>query len=56
MGYKILGYVVWNGSKWYLRKKLSGGGGNKRAAAMLGVAGLTAVGLVAAGAAKRSAS
>ncbi|HME05329.1 MAG TPA: hypothetical protein VKG38_20060 [Solirubrobacteraceae bacterium] len=22
-GYKILGYVVWRGGKWYLRRRLS---------------------------------
>ena len=21
MGYKLLGWVVWNGAKWYLRRK-----------------------------------
>jgi len=22
MGYKVLGYVVWQGGKWYVRRKL----------------------------------
>jgi len=24
MGYRILGYVVWQGGKWYVRRRLSG--------------------------------
>ncbi|HTZ64859.1 MAG TPA: hypothetical protein VMB51_12215 [Solirubrobacteraceae bacterium] len=24
MGYKVLGYVVWQGGKWYARRKLPG--------------------------------
>jgi hypothetical protein len=24
MGYKVLGFAVWQGSKWYLRRRLSG--------------------------------
>jgi hypothetical protein len=24
MGYKVLGFVVWQGSKWYLRRRMSG--------------------------------
>jgi hypothetical protein len=24
MGYKVLGFVVWQGGKWYARRKLSG--------------------------------
>jgi hypothetical protein len=24
MGYKVLGYVVWQGGKWYVRRKLPG--------------------------------
>jgi len=24
MGYRILGFVVWQGSKWYLRQRLRG--------------------------------
>ena len=41
MGYKILGYAVWNGAKWYLRRRY--GGGPKKAAA----AGIVGVGIVA---------
>lgn len=24
MGYKILGFAVWQGGKWYLRRRMSG--------------------------------
>ena len=24
MGYKLLGFVVWQGSKWYVRRRMSG--------------------------------
>ena len=24
MGYKVLGYVVWQGGKWYLRRRYGG--------------------------------
>jgi hypothetical protein len=44
MGYKILGYAVWNGAKWYLKRRY---GGNKRLAAA-GVVGLAVVGLAVA--------
>jgi hypothetical protein len=46
MGYKLLGFVVWQGGKWWARRKLSG------APAKLAVAGLGAAvvaGVVAAG-------
>jgi hypothetical protein len=36
MGYKALGFVVWQGGKWYARRKLSG------TSAKLAVAGLGA--------------
>jgi hypothetical protein len=42
-GYKLLGYLVWNGGKWYLRRKLP----SARAVA-LSAAGL--LGLLAGGA------
>jgi hypothetical protein len=29
MGYKILGMVVWNGAKWYFRRKVDAGSGQK---------------------------
>jgi hypothetical protein len=25
MGYRVLGYVVWRGGKWYIRRRLTGG-------------------------------
>jgi hypothetical protein len=46
MGYKALGFIVWQGGKWYARRKLSG------TSAKLAVAGLGAAivaGLIAAG-------
>lgn len=24
MGYKLLGFVVWQGAKWYLRRRMTG--------------------------------
>ncbi len=36
MGYKLLGFAVWQGSKWYLRRRMSG------ARAKLAVAGIGA--------------
>jgi hypothetical protein len=46
MGYKILGFAVWQGSKWYVRRRLSG------ARAKMAIAGLSAAvvaGVVVAG-------
>jgi hypothetical protein len=37
MGYKVLGYVVWHGGKWYARRRLPG------AAPKLALAGLASV-------------
>ncbi len=36
MGYKLLGFAVWQGSKWYLRRRMSG------TAAKLALAGVGA--------------
>jgi hypothetical protein len=36
MGYKVLGFVVWQGGKWYLRRRMSG------AALKVAVGGLAA--------------
>jgi hypothetical protein len=44
MGYKILGYTVWNGAKWYLRRR--SGGRTARRAAVLGIAGVAVAALV----------
>ncbi len=46
MGYKILGFAVWQGSKWYLRRRLSGLG-TKVALGAVSVA--VVAGVVAAG-------
>jgi hypothetical protein len=46
MGYKALGFIVWQGGKWYARRKFSG------APAKLAVAGLAVAviaGVIAAG-------
>jgi hypothetical protein len=37
MGYKALGFVVWQGGKWYLRRRLAG---TRRKAAIAGVSAL----------------
>jgi hypothetical protein len=52
MGYKILGFVVWNGAKWYLRRRLGVLASRKALAA--GVVGAAVVALAVGG--KRSAS
>jgi hypothetical protein len=46
MGYKLLGFIVWQGSKWYLRRRVSGFKG-KLAMAAVGTA--VAAGVIAAG-------
>jgi hypothetical protein len=38
-GYKLLGFVVWRGAKWYARKRLP----SARALALIAVGGLSAV-------------
>jgi len=43
-GYKILGYLVWNGGKWYLRRRLPSARAVGLSAA--GLAGLLAGGAV----------
>jgi hypothetical protein len=48
MAYKILGYAVWNGGKWYVKRRY-GGGGAKRYAA-LGLVGVAVAALVVKGA------
>jgi hypothetical protein len=44
MGYKILGYAVWKGAKWYLSHRFS----RRKRAAAAGFVGLAVVGLVVA--------
>jgi hypothetical protein len=39
-GYRLLGYVVWRGGKWYLRQRLP----STRKLALAGLAGVTGVG------------
>jgi hypothetical protein len=39
-GYRLLGYAVWHGAKWYLGKRLP----SRRALALSGAAGLGAIG------------
>ena len=48
MGYKLLGFVVWQGAKWYLRRRFPHGGRNIAIAAVAGgvIAGGIAVGLL----------
>jgi hypothetical protein len=41
MGYKILGYAVWHGGKFYVRRRYGGGSPTKRYAAL----GLVALGV-----------
>ncbi|HWH92795.1 MAG TPA: hypothetical protein VNT03_02945 [Baekduia sp.] len=51
MGYKILGYVIWNGGKWYVKRRY--GGRSARRVAGLGIVGVAVAALVVAGS-KRS--
>ena len=41
MGYKLLGYTVWRGAKWYARRRFPGAG---RTATIAALAGGTLVG------------
>jgi hypothetical protein len=41
MGYKILGYVVWQGGKWYLQRRFREA---QRTIAIAGMAGLAIAG------------
>ena len=38
-GYKLLGYLVWRGGRWYLRRRLP----STRTVALTGLAGISAV-------------
>jgi hypothetical protein len=47
MGYKLLGYAVWRGGKWYLRRRFPHAGRNLAiggGAALLVIAGAVAFG------------
>jgi hypothetical protein len=46
MGYKTLGFIVWQGGKWYARRKL---GGATSKLAVGGLAAAVVAGVVAAG-------
>ncbi|MGZ4168089.1 MAG: hypothetical protein ACXVSE_05085 [Solirubrobacteraceae bacterium] len=46
MGYKILGFAVWQGTKWYLRQRVSG---PKAKVAIIGVGALMLAGAALAG-------
>ncbi len=46
MGYKVLGFAVWQGTKWYLRRNITG---FKAKLAVAGVGALVVAGVAAAG-------
>jgi hypothetical protein len=46
MGYKVLGFAVWQGGKWYLRRRM---GGPKSKVAVVGVGALVLAGVALAG-------
>ncbi len=46
MGYKLLGFAVWQGSKWYLRRRMLGA---RRKVAIAGVSVAVVAGVLAAG-------
>jgi hypothetical protein len=48
MGYKFLGYAVWQGTKWYLRRRRVDMNTGKKVA-IVGAAGALVAGAVAAG-------
>ena len=41
MGYKVLGYVVWQGGKWYVRRRMPG---SAPKLALAGIAGAALAG------------
>ena len=46
MGYKLLGFAVWQGSKWYVRRRMSGVGAK---VAVAGVGAAVVAGVLVAG-------
>jgi hypothetical protein len=54
MGYKLLGFVVWRGAKWYLGRRLGGVAATRKALVAGGLAALAAAVFIAASA-KRNA-
>jgi hypothetical protein len=49
MGYKILGFAVWNGGKWYVKRRYLGGGSSAKRYAALGLVALGVGALVVKG-------
>ena len=45
MGYKLLGFAVWQGSKWYVKRRAHG---MRRKAVITGLAGVAVAGLLVA--------
>jgi hypothetical protein len=45
MGYKLLGYIVWNAGRWYVRRRARGA---RREIAVAAIAGLVLTGVAAA--------
>jgi hypothetical protein len=46
MGYQVLGYMVWQGTKWYVRRRVPGGAAPKLALARIAGAALAGGALV----------
>lgn len=46
MGYKILGFVIWQGTKWYLRRQV---GVSRRKMAVAAISAAVVAGVVVAG-------
>jgi hypothetical protein len=46
MGYKVLGFAVWQGSKWYLRRRMSGA---RAKVALAGLGAAVVAGVLVAG-------
>ena len=53
MGYKLLGYIVWNVGKWYARRRARDA---RRELAVAAIAGLVLAGVAAAAARHKAAS
>jgi hypothetical protein len=51
MGYKVLGYLVWRGAKWYVRKRVSE---QRRRMAFAGISVVVVAGAIAAQRGSRS--
>jgi hypothetical protein len=54
MGYKLLGYMVWQGAKWYMRRR--GPSAPSKAPLVAGVAGVVLAGGALVAVQRRSAS